>query len=92
MVGVQPRNIPYKEPGKNIKVEAEFPLLISEAIEYICDEIPLTPEEFIVDIVNGEIDIFIDKIKEGCYDFLEKYKDFSKIVKSIKRFYEEGPL
>jgi len=37
LVGVQPRNKTHKEPEKNIKVEGEFPLLISEAIEYICD-------------------------------------------------------
>jgi len=92
LVSVKPRNIPHKEPEENITVEAEFPLLISEAIEYICEEIPLTPEEFIVDTVNGEIDILIDNVKEDCYDFLDKYKDFSKIAKSIKRFYKEGPL
>lgn len=92
MVCVQPRNTTHKKPEKNKTVEAEFPRLISVAIEYVCDEIPLTPEEFIVDTVNGEIDSLIDNIKEGCYDFLAKYKDFSKIEKSIKQFYEEDPL
>ena len=92
MIGVQPRNIPHKEPGKNIKVEAEFPRLISEAIEYVCDEIPLTPEEFIVDTVNEEIDILIDNIKEGCYDFLAKCKDFPKIEKSIQQIHEEDSI
>ncbi len=86
---MQPHNIPHKEPGKNIKVEAEFPLLISKAIEYICEEIPKTPEKFIVDTINGEIDILIDTVKEGCYDFLATYKNFSKIVKSIQRIREE---
>jgi len=92
LVGVQPRNMPHKEPEKNIKVEAEFHHLISEAIEYVCDEIPKTPEKFIVDIINGEIDILIDIVKEGGYDFLATYKNFSKIVKSIQRIHEEDPL
>ncbi len=92
LVGVQPRSVPHKEPEKNVIVEAEFPLLISGAIECLCDKIPLTAEEYIVDLVNEEICILIDNIKDRCYDFLGKYKDFSKIEKTINRFYEEDPL
>ena len=89
MVGVQPCNVHHNGPEKNVKVEADFPRLISEAIEYVCDEIPLTPEGFIVDTVTEEIDVLIVKVKEGCYDFLAKYKDFSKIEKSIQQIHEQ---
>lgn len=82
----------HENTDKNNIVETELPLLVSEAIENICDEIPLTPEGFLTDIVTWTIDILIDNVKEGCYDFLGKYKTFSKIVKSIQQIREEGSI
>ena len=101
LVSGQPHDIPDKKPEKDIKVEAKFPLLVSKAIEYLCDIIPLTPEEFIVDIVTEKLNLLIDNIEENCYEFLTKYKDFSKFIKSVEKIHkndikrskdkEEGP-
>lgn len=84
LVGVQSNNNTREANEKFNEIEAEFPLLISEAIDYVCDAIPLTPEEFIEDTINWEIVDIMDHIKEDRYDFLDKYKDFSKITQSIK--------
>ncbi|TKJ23159.1 MAG: hypothetical protein CEE42_12220 [Promethearchaeota archaeon Loki_b31] len=92
LVGVQSSNNTRETNEKFNEIKAEFPLLISEAIDYLCDEIPLTPEEFIVDTINGEIDFLLDNVKEGYYNFLGKYKDFSKITESIDQIYKKNLL
>ncbi len=84
LVGVQSSNNSSEVNEKISEIEAEIPLLISEAIDYVCDEISLTPEEFIEDTINWAIIDLIDRIKKDNYDFLDKYKDFSKITESIK--------
>lgn len=77
-MGKEPHSKTYKELQNIMKFKVEFPLLISVAVEHICEKIPLTPEEFIVDTVAEILDILIEKISGDCYDFLDKYKDFSK--------------
>ncbi|MBA7544751.1 hypothetical protein ES705_37112 [subsurface metagenome] len=84
LVDVQSSNNTREKNEKINEIEAEFPLLVSKAIDYICDEISLTHEEFIEDTINWEIVDIMDHIKEDRYDFLDKYKDFSKITQSIK--------
>ena len=88
LVSGQPHNNINKKSGKGITVEAKFPLLVSKAIEYLCDIIPLTPEEFIVDIVTEKLNLLIDNIEENCYEFLTKYKDFSKFIKSVDKIHK----
>ncbi len=90
LIGIQPTNKIQKEAGKIEVVEVEFPLLISNAIEYICDKIPLTPEEFIEDTLKWSIDDLLNNVKDRDYGFLLKYKDFSKITESINKIYKEG--
>jgi len=92
LVEVQSSNNTHEANEKINEIEAEFPLLISKAIDYFCDKIPLTPEEFIVDTINEEIDLSIDNVKEGCYNFLGRYKDFSKITESIDQIYKKNLL
>ena len=57
----------------------------------MCDEIPLTPEEFIVCTVSEEIHLLINNIENGNYAFLTKYKDFSKFIRSVENIYENCP-
>lgn len=84
LVDVQSSNNTREMNEKINEIKAEFPLLISKAIDYVCDEIPLTPEKFIEDTINWAIVDIMDHIKEDRYNFLDKYKDFSKITQSIK--------
>ena len=88
-VAIQSVDNNHEITEKNIIIEAEFPTLISKAIEYICDEIPLVQEEFIEDTVSWTIENVFKKIKEDDYRFLGKYKDFSKITKTVNQIYEE---
>lgn len=92
LVGVQSSNNTREANEKSNEIEAEIPLLISKAIDYICDKIPLTPEEFIEDTINWAIGDIMDRIKEDRYDFLDKYKNFSKITESIDQIYKKNLL
>lgn len=90
LIGIQSANKIQKEAGKLVSVDVEIPLLISNAIEYICDKIPLTPKEFIEDTLKWSIDDLLNNVKDRNYGFLLKYKDFSKITESINKIYKEG--
>ena len=92
LVGVQSSNNNREMNDKFHEIEAEFPLLISKAIDYVCDEIPLTPEEFIEDTINWSIVNIMVHIKKERYDFLDKYKDFSTITESIDQIYKKNLL
>ena len=85
LVGSQPIDNIHKNFEKNNEIKVEFPHSIFKVIENICDNIPLTPEEFIEDTVTWTINDIIENIKKGRYHFLDKYKDFSKIAKSIQQ-------
>ena len=85
LVGSQPIDTTHKNFERHNEIKVEFPLSIFKAIENICDNISLTPEEFIEDTVNWSINDIIENIKKGRYHFLDKYKDFSKITKSIQQ-------
>ncbi|MEE9379698.1 MAG: hypothetical protein V3V33_16860 [Candidatus Lokiarchaeia archaeon] len=88
----QPTGKTPKASEKKITIEIEFPHLISKAIWHLTDEIPPTPEEFIEDTVKWSIADIISKIKKYEYDFLDKYKDFSKVQKSTQQIYEQNLL
>lgn len=85
LVGGQPIDTTHKNFEKYDEINVEFPFSIFEVIEIICDDIPLTPEEFIEDTVTWTIKDIIENITKGRYHFLDKYKDFSKIAKSIQQ-------
>jgi len=91
-VGVQSSDNTRETNEKFNEIEAEFPLLISKAIDYICDKIPLTPEEFIVNTINRENGFLLDNVEEDCYAFLGKYKDFSKITELTDKIYKNNLL
>ena len=90
LVTIKPVDDNHETTEKNITIETDIPPLISKAIKHICDEIPLVQEEFIEDTVSWTIKDVLNKIKEDDYRFLGKYKDFSKISKTIDQIYEEG--
>lgn len=70
-------NVQEENNNKNDKVEAIFPPLISKVIEKISKIIPWALEKFIEDIITESIDELFEKIKNGEYDFLGTYLDFS---------------
>ena len=92
LLGIQSSDTPLEVTEKKNIIEAEFPLLVSKAVQGICDEIPYTPEEFIEDIMKWSIDDIIDSIKKGRYDFLGKYKDFTEVIISIQQIYEKDRI
>lgn len=79
LVGIQLLGTPQKIIEKDCIINIEIPPMVSKAVEDLCKEIPSTLEEFIEDIVKWSIHDVVSKIKKGEFDFLVKYKDFSKI-------------
>ena len=90
LVGIQPPEIPQEILKKNCTVNVESPPLISKTVEDLCKEIPPTPEEFIEDLMKWSIDDIMNKIKKSEFEFLDKYKDFSKVQKSIQQIFEKN--
>ena len=83
LVGIQPFNTSHEISEKKSSINVEIPPLISKAVEDLCNEIHSTPEEFMEDIMKWSINNIVGQIKKGEFEFLDKYKDFSKIAKSI---------
>ncbi len=83
LAGIQPPDIPHELSEKKSIINAEIPTSISKAVEDLCNEIHSTPEEFMEDIMKWSIKDIVGQIKKGEFEFLDKYKDFSKIAKSI---------
>lgn len=85
------KNPPVKSE-KKYPLEINFPQLILDAIRIYCDEIPLTVEEFIQDTLEWYVDDLVRKVKKGEFDFLEKFKDFSKVQESIQKITDSNLL
>jgi len=88
LVETPPPDIPHELSDEKSTINVEIPPLISAAVEDLCDKIPLAPEEFMEDIMKWSINNIVGKIKKGEFEFLDKYKDFSKIAKSIDQIYK----
>lgn len=82
-------NVQEENNNKNDKVEAIFPPLISMVIENISKIIPWALEKFLEDIITESIDDLFEKIKNGEYDFLGTYLDFSIIKELIHQLERE---
>ena len=88
LVGIQPPDIPHETSEKKSLINTEIPPSISKAVEDLCNEIHSTPEEFMGDIMKWAINDIVGQIKKGEFEFLDKYKDFSRITKSIDQIYK----
>lgn len=82
-------NVQEENNNNNDKVESIFPPLISMVIENISKIIPWTLEKFLEDIITESIDELFEKIKNGEYDFLGIYLDFSIIKELIHQLERE---
>jgi len=79
-----------EEVEKNTILEVHIPCLISKPIEYFCEEIPVTPEKFIEEIVSSAMNRIMEDIKEENYEFLGKYKKFSRVIKELNKIHEKN--
>jgi len=50
----------------------------------------VTPEKFIEEIVSSAMNRIMEDIKEENYEFLGKYKKFSRVIKELNKIHEKN--